>query len=111
MVIVVAAAQVADARGDLTAIRALDVTQHAEVTQIHIRSSRSLVFTVYKLDRPSRVVLDLPRAQLADALTAHDIQAVLTPGTWAVSTIAAQEVDDGGALVRLSITLARPGRY
>src|SRR5262249_47138266 len=86
-------------------------TQDAEVPRIHIRSARSLAFTVYKLDRPSRVVLDLPRAQLAEALIGHETAIVLTPNTWAVSTIAAQQVEDGGSLVRLSVTLARPGRY
>src|SRR5215468_10156638 len=111
VVLAAAVLQVPAARADVTWIRALDVTQRAEVTRIQVRSSRSPAFTVYKLERPSRVVLDLPRAQLAEALTGHETAAVMTPATWAVSTIAAQQVEDGGSLVRLSVTLARPGRY
>jgi len=68
-------------------------------------------FTVYKLERPSRVVVDVPQARLGEALRGHESAALLSANTWAVSTIAAQQLEDGGSLVRLSITLARPGRY
>src|SRR5579862_6077270 len=78
------------ARADATLIRALDVAQDGAVTQIRVRSSRSPAFTVYKLEQPSRVVIDLPRAQLAEPLLGREAVAVMTPSTWAVSTIAAQ---------------------
>ncbi|HEY0988394.1 MAG TPA: AMIN domain-containing protein, partial [Kofleriaceae bacterium] len=107
----VAAIRVPTTWADAARIRALDVTQDAEVTRVHVRSSRSPAFTVYKLERPSRVVLDLPAAQLAEGLTGHDTAMVMTPNTWAVSTVAAQQLEDGSQLVRVSITLARPGRY
>src|SRR5262249_5241617 len=92
-------------------IRALDVEPSGDVTRVRVRSSRPLAFTVYKLEQPARVVLDLPRAQLAEALSGHEAMTVITPATWAVSTIAAQQLDDAGRLVRTSIPLARPGRY
>src|SRR5207248_3295160 len=44
-----------------------------------------------------------------EALRGHESAAVLMPSTWAVSTIAAQQLDDGA--VRVIVTLARPGRY
>ncbi|HET9988875.1 MAG TPA: AMIN domain-containing protein, partial [Kofleriaceae bacterium] len=104
-------AHVASAGPQATRIEAVDVSQQAEVTRVRVHAAKPLEFTVYKLDRPSRVVLDLPRARLADALMGHDSAMVMTPSTWAVSTVGATELEDGGTGVRLSITLARPGRY
>ncbi|HEX4451950.1 MAG TPA: type IV pilus secretin PilQ [Kofleriaceae bacterium] len=83
--------------------------EDAGVTRVHVRGAEAPMFTAYKLDRPSRVVIDLPRAKLADALKGHESAATFTPSTWAVSTIAAQQLDDG--TVRVIVTLARPGRY
>src|SRR5450432_564854 len=111
VVVGVVFAHVAIAGPAATRIQAVDVSQQAEVTRVRVHAAKPLEFTVYKLDRPSRVVLDLPRARLADALTGHDSAMVLTPSTWAVSTVGATELDDGGTGVRLSITLARPARY
>jgi len=62
-------------------------------------------------ERPSRVVIDVPQARLADALRGHEAASVIAANTWAVSTIATQELDDGGVVVRVIVTLARPGRY
>ncbi|MBL9014402.1 MAG: type IV pilus secretin PilQ [Myxococcales bacterium] len=76
-----------------------------------MRGATTPTFTVYKLERPSRVVIDVPQARLADALRGHEGASVFTPSTWAVSTIAAQQLDDGGQIVRVIVTLARPGRY
>lgn len=91
-------------------IRAVTFSEDAGATRIHVRGEQTPTFTVYKLERPSRVVIDVPQARLGEALRGHEGTAVLTPSTWAVSTIAAQQVDDGG-LVRVMVTLARPGRY
>src|SRR5687767_14324190 len=83
--------------------------QPGGVTRVHVRGATTPTFTVYKLERPARVVIDLPQARLAEAMRGHESSAVLTPNTWAVSTIAAQQLDDGA--VRVIVTLARPGRY
>jgi type IV pilus assembly protein PilQ len=80
-------------------------------TRIRVRGARTPTFTVYKLDKPSRVVIDVPRARLSDALRGHDSASVFTASTWAVTTIAAQQLDDGGQIVRVIVTMARPGRY
>nr|MBA3393419.1 AMIN domain-containing protein [Deltaproteobacteria bacterium] len=92
-------------------IRAVEVDDRGDTTRVRVKGARGLTFTVYKLERPSRVVLDVPRARLAEVLSGHEGATVLMPNTWAVSTIAAQQVDDGGHLVRVIVTLARPGRY
>src|SRR6266540_2203017 len=76
-------------------IRAVSFNEDAGVTQIHVRGEQMPTFTAYKLDRPFRVVVDLPQAHLADALRGHDSAAVMSANTWAVSTIAAQQLDDG----------------
>jgi type IV pilus assembly protein PilQ len=81
------------------------------VTRVHVRADQTPTFTVYKLERPSRVVIDVPQAHLAEAVRGHESTATFTAGTWAVGNIAAQELDDGGSVVRVIVTLARPGRY
>jgi type IV pilus assembly protein PilQ len=90
-------------------VRAVTFDEDGGITRVHVRGAETPTFTVYKLERPARVVVDLPQAKLSDALRGHDSAAVMTPSTWAVSTIAAQQLDDGA--VRVIVTLARPGRY
>src|SRR4051812_6545679 len=90
-------------------VRAVTFDEDGGITRVHVRGAQTPTFTVYKLERPTRVVIDLPQARLADALRGHESAAVFTPSTWAVSTISAQQLDDGA--VRVSVALARPGRY
>jgi hypothetical protein len=90
-------------------VRAVSFTEDGGVTRVHVRGAETPTFTVYKLERPSRVVIDLPHARLADALRGHESATLVQPNTWAVSTIAAQQLDDGA--VRVIVTMARPGRY
>ena len=98
------------ARADGTnEVRAVTFDESNGVTRVHVRGAETPTFTVYKLERPTRVVVDLPRARLAEALRGHESAAVLTASTWAVSTIAAQQLDEDA--VRVIVTLARPGRY
>ncbi|HEY5933556.1 MAG TPA: AMIN domain-containing protein, partial [Kofleriaceae bacterium] len=92
-------------------IRAVTYDEDAGTTRIHVRGARTPTFTVYKLEKPTRVVVDVPRARLAEPLRGHEGASVISASTWAVSTIAAQQLDDGGQLVRVIISLARPGRY
>ena len=90
-------------------VRAVTFDEDSGTTRVHVRGAQTPTFTVYKLERPMRVVIDLPQARLADVLRGHESAAVFTPSTWAVSTIAAQQLDDNA--VRVIITMARPGRY
>ncbi len=96
----------ADARNE---VRAVSFDEDGGITRVHVRGAQTPTFTVYKLERPSRVVVDLPQSRLAESLRGQESATVLTPSTWAVSTIAAQQLDDGAA--RVIVTLARPGSY
>ncbi|MGE0550559.1 MAG: type IV pilus secretin PilQ [Kofleriaceae bacterium] len=111
-IVVVAAAAATPARADdKTEIRAVTYDDDGGLTRVRIRGDRTPTFTVYKLERPTRVVIDVPRARLAESLRGHEGASTFSPNTWAVSTIAAQQLDDGGSVVRVIVALARPGRY
>ncbi|MDB4962068.1 MAG: type pilus secretin PilQ [Myxococcales bacterium] len=112
LAVVVVALNAQPARADgKNEIRAVTFEEEGGMTRVHVRGAQTPTFTVYKLERPSRVVIDVPQARLAEALRGHEGASVYTPSTWAVSTIAAQQIDDGGQVVRVIVTLARPGRY
>jgi len=98
----------ADGKNEIRAVT-FDEAGGAGATNVHVRGADAPTFTVYKLERPARVVIDMPQARLADVLKGHESAATFAPNTWAVSTIAAQPMDDNG--VRVIVTLARPGRY
>jgi type IV pilus assembly protein PilQ len=90
-------------------IRTVSFTEDSGITRVHVRGAQTPTFTVYKLERPTRVVVDLPQSRLGEALRGHEGGALFSPNTWGVSTIAAQQLDDGA--VRVIVTMARPGRY
>ena len=92
-------------------IRAITFTEDSGTTQVRIAGSEVATFTVYKLERPSRVVLDLARAELTDELRGHEAGLSLAANTWAVGAVGAQPLSDGGKGVRVIVSLARPGRY
>src|SRR5512147_41711 len=111
-VVVAAAMTPSPARADSkNEIRAVTFDDDGATTRVHVQGAQTPTFTVYKLERPSRVVVDVPQARLGEVLRGHESAAMLAANTWAVSTIAAQQLDDGGLVVRVIITLARPGRY
>src|SRR5262249_46229195 len=43
-------------------VRAVTFDEDGGVTRVHVRGAQTPTFTVYKLERPSRVVIDLPQA-------------------------------------------------
>lgn len=90
-------------------VRAVTFDDSDGITRVRVRGAERPTFTVYKLERPTRVVLDMPRARLAEPLREHESSAAFAPTTWAVSTIAAQQLEENS--VRIIVTLARPGRY
>lgn len=100
----------ADTPNEITAVSYSEESATA-TTRVRVRGAQTPTFTVYKLDKPSRVVVDVPRARLSEALKGHDSASVFTASTWAVTTIAAQQLDDGGQMVRVIVTMARAGRY
>jgi hypothetical protein len=82
------------------------------LTTIMIRGSKAAKFSVYRLERPTRIVIDIAGADLATAVTgAHETSASIATNTWSVGAVSASELQDGGKVVRVVVTLARPGRY
>ncbi len=76
-------------------------------TTIHIRGTSSPTFSVYKLDRPSRVVVDLAKSSLDLGKDAG--KAVWRLNTWAVGEVTAHASRDQD--VRVVVNLARPSTY
>src|SRR6185503_6341202 len=78
---------------DKNEIRAVAIEEHAGVTQIRGRGIATPTFTVYRLDRPTRVVVDVAQATLAEAVRGdHESSATFAANTWAVSQVAAIEL-------------------
>jgi type IV pilus assembly protein PilQ len=101
--------------GDRNQIQAVVTSEQAGAagtTTVRLRGSSTATFSVYRLDRPTRVVVDVSNAALTDAVRdPHERGMTWTPNTWAVSQVQASALDGDGAMVRLVVTLARPGRY
>jgi type IV pilus assembly protein PilQ len=93
-------------------IRGITFEEAGGATKIRVRGSQTGTFSVYRLERPSRVVVDIAQASLATSVAgSHDAGAIVAPNTWSVSQVTAQPLDDEGALIRVAVTLARPGSY
>jgi len=60
-------------------IRAVSFDDKAGATRVVIRSSETPTFTAYKLERPTRVVLDIPTAKLAENLIGHENNLAIIP--------------------------------
>ncbi|MEZ4403361.1 MAG: AMIN domain-containing protein, partial [Kofleriaceae bacterium] len=99
------------AAGPANRIGAVAVDSEQATTTIRLRGTDTPTFTVYKLERPSRVVVDVAGATLAEAVRGDEPAVTYTVGAWAVSQVAAMALEDGSASVRVVATLARPGRY
>ena len=58
-------------------VRAVTFNEDAGTTFVHVRGEQTPTFTVYKLERPSRVVIDMPQARLSDGVlpNAADLEA------------------------------------
>ncbi|MBI4509726.1 MAG: type IV pilus secretin PilQ [Deltaproteobacteria bacterium] len=102
----------APARADRTPnrIRSLDVQELGAVTTVAIRGSTTPTFTVYKLDKPERVVIDVANAQVAPRVPG--LEAPLHVNSWSVSQVALQELgEEDSAVARLMVGFARPASY
>ncbi|WP_152629427.1 type IV pilus secretin family protein [Haliangium ochraceum] len=114
----------ASARPDKSRIRAVDHREAGAVAgtmQIRIRGTQEPTFTVYKLDYPARVVVDITGAELDRKLTGEsDHKASWPVNGWAVNQLSVYELHDvagdgasqgGHSLVRVVVGMARPGTY
>lgn len=102
-----AAAQAKNTIGDLTVVPG----EAAGSTKINIAGSASATFNVYRLERPNRVVIDVSGAVLGAGVRGQENSMTVTSSTWAVSQVSAQQLSDNGSLVRVVVTMARPGTY
>src|SRR5262245_19680755 len=98
----------ADARaGALGAVKGLRIAQEGARTLVTIAGTGTPTFTVFKLERPTRVVVDVANARLDPAADATQLAS-----TWSVAAVSATPLsDDAQTSVRVVITLRRPGEY
>jgi len=103
-----ASAASAGGNNRITSIDHLEVTG---ATNVLVRGTGTPTFTVYKLQRPTRVVVDISNAKMAAKLSA-DGKALRQVNTWAVSQVQAHTMyRASGSIVRVTVTMARPGTY
>ena len=94
-------AAAAPAHAGVNEVRTVTFEPDAATTRVVVRSTQTPTFSVYKLEKPTRVVVDVPNARLAASLLGHDSVASLSANTWAVSGITAQQLDDGNVRTAL----------
>ncbi len=81
-------------------------------TTLRIKGSTTPTFTVYKLENPSRVVIDLVGASLRTKGQREANKAVWNVNSWAVGLVSAHNMSKArGSLVRVVVGLSRPSRY
>ena len=93
------------ARGE-NVVRQVDVKEQGDQTEVLVRCGSTPTFTTYKLERPSRVVVDIANARI------RDVQSPLPVDTWAVSQVAVQEFQtDDRTVARVMVVLKRECSY
>ncbi len=87
-------------------ISAIKVTEIEGNTEVRINASRRPTFTTWKLEQPTRVVVDLSGARVGEVEVPFDA------GTYALGAITANSTqDEGGSRTRIVLTLRRPADY
>ncbi|HZZ85688.1 MAG TPA: type IV pilus secretin PilQ [Anaeromyxobacteraceae bacterium] len=102
----VLAAGSARAAGAPNAIRAIDVADRAGAVEIDIRGTRAPSYTVFKLQDPPRLVLDLAGADVSQLASPI---AVGKDGVLAITT--AQYKDEKSSVGRVVVALEQGARY
>jgi type IV pilus assembly protein PilQ len=87
----------------------LVVVQKDGHSAIRLGGTATPTFTVYKLETPPRVVIDVARA-LSALGPRSDERVTWSAGTWEVSQVQVHPADEPG-VVRIAVALARPGSY
>src|SRR5262245_44248572 len=95
----------ARAEPTLNGISRLVVHEDGATTTVAIRGSTTPTFTVYKLERPERVVVDVANARLAGEVEPMAVN------SWAVGQVTAQALGGEEAVVRVLVGFARPSEY
>src|SRR5215470_9887813 len=90
----------------LNGVQKISVREEGATTVVAIHGSTTPTFTVYKLERPERVVIDLANARLGG-----DVEPMAVNG-WAVAQVTAQRLSgEESAVVRVLVGFARPSEY
>src|SRR5262249_9566802 len=106
-VVCLAAAPALAAPAGVNAITKLESREEGATTIVTLRGTSTPTFTVYKLERPERVVVDVANARLGG-----DVDGPMAVNTWSVSQLAAQALGGQEAqVVRVLVGFARPSTY
>ena len=93
-------------------VSAQDANTPAGTTAIRIVGTRTPTFTMYKLERPARVVVDIANAKLDRKLLGRDAKATWSVGSWSVTQVESHALESRGrATVRVIVSMARAGTY
>ncbi len=103
----------ASAGRDRNRVQSVRHVQAGGTTSVTVKGTKTATFSVYKLDRPDRVVVDLANATIDRRMQgAGGGKSVFDLNTWAVSQVSAHRVAGSRrSLVRIVVSLARPGGY
>lgn len=98
---------VARAEESVLAVSSIDVTGEGNEATVIVKGTQVPTFTVFRLDRPSRVVIDLARADVTAIAEADAL-----PGQGPLLSVSATQFDDPKARVgRLILTIADGTKY
>jgi type IV pilus assembly protein PilQ len=105
--VVVAMALPAVARAKpLSTISSLTVTEKGDSTVLKVSASSRLVYSVFKLENPPRLTIDISNARFEGVDSLKDVQ------SWAVSQVATTQFrSDGAGIARVMISFRRPSGY
>ncbi len=81
-------------------------------TTLRLQGSGTPTFTVYKLENPSRIVVDVVGTTLTAKLVRDENKAVWSVNSWAVGQVSAHTIAKSrGNVVRFVVGLSRPSTY
>lgn len=102
----------ADAGGTKGEILDLESSSSKATTTLRIQGSSTPTFTVYKLENPSRVVVDVVGTTLSSKLLRNESKVVWDVNSWAVGQVSAHTISKSrGDVVRVVVGLSRDSRY
>ncbi len=106
----------ADAKADANkadrTIVGLSSKAESAQTTLRIKGSATPTFTVYKLENPDRIVVDIVGSSLSSKLRKDGDKAVWSVNSWAVGQVSAHNMSkSSGELVRVVVGLSRASSY
>jgi len=100
-----AKAPVVPAGTTTTEIRAVEATETGSGLEIRVKGSKPLISTVYELPNPSRIIVDVAEAKLAEGFTPR------LPENKKVTLTTSEVADAKPPITRLEFTLDSPAPY